>query len=1017
LPLNGRQATQLLLLEGAVDSGGATAANRGYPGQVSISVAGGTGNSTQYLIDGGYNNDPQLNAGNILPFPDALQEFRTEGGVRDARYGMSTGATVNAVTKSGTNSFHGNVFYFMRDHKFNAIRFFEKEENGGLGRDDGLHRDQFGGTIGGPLKHDKLFFFGGVQVTNNNVTPLAADQFVPTTEMLKGDFTRVMSAACRGGTARTLGAPYVNNQVNPALFHPLSLKILSMVPVADPARDPDGCGRYPFAQANDDKEQQFVSRVDYQMTANKKVFFRDFYAHFNHPALFDKNKPNLLNATGTGAGNRALQHTIASGLDYVVTPHLLSSTRFAYQHTYSIRYHGDGVPTLGMLGVKSFMYTTGAIPGQDMLKAGIFNSGNTGTFYVDTPQLSQDFNWTKGAHAISFGASWTRPSSDGDGPFQSDGQFTFNGIVTSGTTQTSGGLNFADFLLGYPSDYRLGGSQINNAYVHAVGMYVNDIWRVSRRVTINYGTRWEPYLAPKDRNGFTTAFIRDNFDNGIRSTVYPNAPVGLLFTGDRGFPGNKANSFNQYNQFAPRFGLVFDPQGDSKQTIRAGFGIYYDSPKLWTTAHHMLNAPFGNTISAILPTSCPGKTSKNGCPVDFLDPWSSTPGGDPLVAINYQHMGEQVKLPPANAKFPTSGVYVSMPVDAHPMRSYQYNISYQRQLMSRFLIDVTYIGNQQRHIWIAGYGENPALYIPGNCTRGQYGLTADGPCSNTTTANRQARAVLTMLNPTEGPLYNVNTGGQTGISQSYTDGEGHYNGLKLSLQKRMSSGWSASANYTFSRCINQGEPTTDIGWSIPGQLKDPIKDPHPDASLANGPCAADRRHLLNTNTVVLSRGFGHGIAKLFTKDWQAGFIFQLRSGSALTPGVTNDNALTGEPNQRARIVSGVDPYLSTPVWVSNHTQLQWINMAAFANPAAGQRGDATRGTIFGPGFWNADLAFSRIVSLGEARRVELRLEAFNLFNHVNWSNPNVTVDNANAGRISNTSGDPRIMQFALKYAF
>jgi hypothetical protein len=157
--------------------------------------------------------------------------------------------------------------------------------------------------------------------------------------------------------------------------------------------------------------------------------------------------------------------------------------------------------------------------------------------------------------------------------------------------------------------------------------------------------------------------------------------------------------------------------------------------------------------------------------------------------------------------------------------------------------------------------------------------------------------------------------------------------------------------------------------------------------------------------------------KLFTKGWQAGVIYQLRTGSALTPGVTNDNALTGEPNQRPMIVAGVDPYLSNPVWVSNHTQLQWIYMAAFANPAPGQRGDARRGTIFGPGFWNADLAFSRIISLAESRRVELRIEAFNLFNHVNWANPNVTVDNANAGRITNTSGDPRIMQFALKYAF
>jgi hypothetical protein len=192
LPLNGRSATQLLLLEGgAVDAsagGGATAGNRGFPGQVAISVAGGTPNSTQYLVDGGYNNDPQQNAGNVIPFPDALQEFRTESGVRDARYGMSTGATVNAVTKSGTNAFHGNLFDFMRDHRFNAVRFFEKQENGGLGRDDGLSRNQFGGTIGGPIMHDKFFFFAGVQATINDVRPQTTDQFVPTAEMLRGDF-------------------------------------------------------------------------------------------------------------------------------------------------------------------------------------------------------------------------------------------------------------------------------------------------------------------------------------------------------------------------------------------------------------------------------------------------------------------------------------------------------------------------------------------------------------------------------------------------------------------------------------------------------------------------------------------------------------------------------------------------------------------------------------------------------------------------------------------------------------
>src|SRR4029453_15847508 len=167
LPLNGRSALQLIVLAGgAVEAGGLTD-DRQYPGAVAISVAGGTGNSTMYLVDGGFNNDPQNNTGNAIPFPDALQEFNVESGVRDARFGMSTGATVNAVTKSGTNAFHGNVFDFVRDHRFNSIRYFERKENGGLGRDDGLKRNQAGGTFGGPIMKNRLFFFGGVQITNN----------------------------------------------------------------------------------------------------------------------------------------------------------------------------------------------------------------------------------------------------------------------------------------------------------------------------------------------------------------------------------------------------------------------------------------------------------------------------------------------------------------------------------------------------------------------------------------------------------------------------------------------------------------------------------------------------------------------------------------------------------------------------------------------------------------------------------------------------------------------------------
>src|SRR5215216_6656052 len=285
LPLNGRSVLQLIVLSGsAVENNGLTD-NRQYPNAVAISVAGGTGNSTMYLVDGGFNNDPQNNTGNPMPFPDALQEFKTETGVRSARYGMSTGATVNAVTKSGTNQYHGTAFDFVRDHKFNAIRFFERQENGGLGRDDGLKRNQAGGTFGGPIFQDKLFFFGGTQITNTRIAPTAQDQIVPTDEVRRGDFRRIMSAACRGGTARTLGAPFVNNQVSPALFNPIALNMMSMLPLPDPAIDVNGCGRYVVQLPNDSDEQQYIARLDYQFTPQQRVFARVFTTHYLHAPL------------------------------------------------------------------------------------------------------------------------------------------------------------------------------------------------------------------------------------------------------------------------------------------------------------------------------------------------------------------------------------------------------------------------------------------------------------------------------------------------------------------------------------------------------------------------------------------------------------------------------------------------------------------------------------------------------------------------------------------------------------
>jgi outer membrane receptor protein involved in Fe transport len=1018
LPLNGRDVNQLIVLAGnAVQVAGIGSGDRAYPGAATVSVAGGTGNSTNYLVDGGSTNDPQNNTGNAMPFPDALQEFSVETGVRSARYGQSTGATVNAVTRAGTNNFSGSAFLFGRHHTFNSMAFFERAENGGLGRDDGLKRAQTGGTFGGPIVRGKLFFFGGVQVTNTRIAPVDNDQFVPTEEVRRGDFRRIMSSVCRGRTTNlNLGFPFVNNQVNPSLFNPISLKIMNLLPLPDPALDPNGCGRYVAAVPNDSDDQQYIGRIDLNASADHRMFGRGFYSKYYHAPLFDiDTNPNLIFASGNGLGNDAVMRTFAGGWDWVVSSALFSSMRVSVQSTATVREQGRGLPTYAELGVKTWQYTTK--PGQNFMRngnAGWGANGLTGTFDVLTPSVSQDFDLIKGSHNLSFGGSWTRPRSIGDGTFQSNGQFTFSGIFTSANNQAAGGLNMADWILGYASAFQQGGSQLNDQIINSIGAYVQDVWRVNKNLTLNMGVRWEPFLSAVDQNGFNLTFSRDRFNRGLRSTTYPNAPAGLVFPGDAGY-GYLADGKNHpdiWQQWAPRFGLVWDPTGDTKQTIRVGVGHYFDAPKLWTYAHHVLSAPFGLTSNAQFATSC-GQIGRNGCPLPFEDPWRFTPGGDPLTG-RLARQGEPLIPIPTNVSFPLNAHYASAPEDTKNMQVTQYNLAYERQLPGRMMFDITYMGSQTKNIWV-GAEENPAIFIPGNCAVGQFpGVTAAAPaCSNSSAANINARGILALINKTQGDYY---TRGD--IDQLYPFGSGHYNSVRLGLQKRMANGWSVNANYTRSKCINQGEPATDINNVFPVAMRDPYNDPRPNPESNEGPCAADRPNLFNLSSVSISPGFGGGLVNLLTKDWQVGLIYQVRSGSPLTTQVQGDPGFIGGV-QRGFLVSGVNPYLADPTWVtvSGQQQLQWLDPTAFRLNGPGETGDIPKGYLRGPGFWNVDLSFSRNLNMGQGRRVELRLEAFNLFDHVNWANPNMTIAGNTFGRITGTAGDPRIMQFAAKYSF
>lgn len=834
LPLDGRQPSQLVLLSGAAvnSSGGLIGSQRQYPSAVAISVAGGTGNSTIYLVDGAFNNDPVMNIGQPMPFPDALQEFKVETGVRPARYGIYTGATVNAVTKSGTNSFHGTAFEFLRDARFNAKNKFAT-------RDDGLNRNQFGGTIGGPIRESRMFFFGALQVSRNRQRPADSTAFVPTAAMRAGDFTTVASAAC-AGTNLTLPAPFVNNRVDPALFSPVARRLLDKLPVST-----DPCGRITYAVPDNNDEQQTVARVDWQATGSQRLFGRYFIANYDRAPAYDGT--NILLTTGSGLGLDNRVQTLSVGDDYVVTPNLVSATRFAYAKSRIHRAQGAELENFTDLGVN--VWSAANEPGLSFFNMGVTNgfpgAGLPGFFTSATYQLSQDFDWVKDAHQVSFGASWIRPGLDVIGPFQANGIFTFNGTRAGG-----GRLGLADMMLGLPSQYRQGGNQLVKQTLDYYGLYVQDVWRVNDRLTMNAGLRWEPYLAATDDYEFYSRFNMDWFLQGRRSQVFTNAPAGLMFAGDDGFP-DSGNTFNKINQVAPRIGLAWDPGGDNVQTVRAAAGIYYDSPKLWQYGRHPLNAPFGNTIQV-------------NNPVSFSDPWTGYPGGNPFPIPT---------PPPATIAFPTQGTYVTMPFDLDPMRVTQWNLSYQRQFATSWMASATYLGNRTENTWI-GRELNPAVYIP-------------GASSN---ANQEARRTLTLINPDQGRFYST--------IQEAVGGTGRYHGVVLGLQRRLSGGWSMNTNLTLSDCVNDGEPGVDITNSFP--------DPE-DFSTNRGPCQADRPYIFNSSFTYLMPAMGGGVMNAITSGWQIGTVFQARSGSPLTPATTGNLSLTGLGNQRPLVVG--DPNL------------------------------------------------------------------------------------------------------------
>jgi hypothetical protein len=947
LPLNGRQATDLIMLMGAATN--ATDQNvtdiktsKNYFSSDSISVAGGQSSATSYRLDGGTHMDNFSNINLPFPFPDAIQEFSVQTSSLTAQWGLHPGAQVEVVTKSGTNQIHGDAFEFVRNGTFNARDFFASTQ-------DTLKRNQFGGTIGAPLKRDKLFGFFGYQGTRIRTAPPSSIAHVPTQAVLNGDWSHIESGSCQSsGAARTIvdpatGTPFANDYVDPSRYNQQALNLLKYVP---PTSDP--CGEITYAIPEPQREDQYIGRVDWNQSAKNNFFGRYFFADYKSPAAFDSN---FLLTTQRGVLDRTQSVTL--GDTYSITPNTLNSVHLAWTRLAITRGPAADQKNLADFGVNIFP----AVPnGIDLGINGYFGIG-CGTcapalFKNNVAEAADDVDLMRGKHHMSLGADWIHYEYPYANNAYANGGFTFNGQFSND--------GLLDYLLGKTSLFDQGNPTQFNGRQNYIGVYFNDNIQFSKRLNVNLGLRWEPNFPVTETHNAVDHFSQTAFTAGTKSSLYDNAPPGLSYPGDSGVP--RGYTYSKLSALAPRIGIVWDPTGSGRQVIRAGYGVFFDTIPTAYFEDQTQGAPWGSVVNLDSPAG------------GLTNPWLGYPGGNPFP----------LPFPPGkNAVFPSGSSYYDYPLNSHPMYVHQWNLSYQLQLTSNWLLAADYVGNKSTHIW-TGEDINPAVFIPGTC--------GDAPCS--TTDNESQRRVLYLINPVTGSqfsdIYHLDSGSN-----------GEYEGLLLKLQHRFSNHYTILGNYTYSHCISEGDFQGDMGG--------PYTQMPFNRNGERGNCGFDIRQIFNLTFIAQTPRFASPWVNRFVGGWQLSPIVSYHTGTWFYPLDGVDNSMSGIFLDRPDAIG--NPYVRSTTGL-----LQWLNPSAFALSAPGTFGNAGRASLEAPGYFDVDAAVVRFFNITESHRVELRFEFFNALNHVNFQAPDNIVTDATFGQIL-SDVSPRILQFALKYTF
>ncbi len=963
LPLDGRNFTQLGLLQpgvvpltpGLAEAGGSLRAGQAYE------VNGQRPESNNFLIDGASNFNG-VDGGFVLKPPvDAITEFRILTHNANAEFGNSLGSTTNIITRSGTNQIRGTVWEFLRNDAFDARNYFAPTV-------EPLKQNQFGGTIGGPIRKDKTFLFGYYEGFRNRQGETDSST-VPSVDERKGDFSAlctVQDGGFAGGFCKNPNhqlfnvftkQPYLNNQFSVSSINTISQGLLSLFPLPN-----SGTNVFSSTQVVRQDTNQFGLRLDHYLAASDVFNFR--YA-FSNGTQFNPISTSGASVPGFPVGQEQRAQNFVAQETHTFSPVIVGVFRFSFlrnKFLYGERTNHTTPASLGFQYQPSLDLAVGPpfiqVNGYTTIGDPITGPRNT---YENAYDYSGSLSWVRGRHELKFGGGYQHLHINVLQGIATNGFFVFAPFPVVPDA-------FASFLFGQPVFFLQGrGDFARGINGNSLNGYVQDTFKVTPRLTVNLGLRYElpfPYTEVKNRQ---TLWIP-----GRQSTVLPSAPPGLLYPGDQGVPAGLIPTFKK--GFAPRIGVAWDPTGSAEWLVTSAYGIFYEP--YYTGQGGPLQSPisappFLQTLQISLP--------------NFADPFNGNP--------------------PVNGQFATPLTNLTLTPNLPLPYAQDWDLNLQRSFGKDLLFEVGYVGTKGTKLprFIEG---NAAIYMPGVSTPGN----AD---------QRRIHSGCTLADPPSRCQFS-STGLIAGIANS------SYNALEASLKKRFSHGISFLASYTYSKAIDEAS-----SFNLTGSASKPLAGENDLAqnpfnlAAERGPSLFDARHrfVLSYQWSLPFWNQPHGWYEHALGGWQLNGIATLMSGTPFTVFDSTDISdqggapeITGFSANRPNLVAGQNPNAGP------RTPSAWLNKNAFQqvipdpNSPVQQFGTAGRNIALGPRYANWDFSAFKNIRVAESKELQFRAEFFNILNHTNFRLPDGDISSPTFNQIL-AARSPRLIQLALKYLF